>query len=75
MIYLEKYMKKHSKSVDLTKAPLNTKYGRMDEVTSARNPRLKYGISKIYYIESDSFDPYYNLALEEKLLDICKEKI
>ena len=33
----------YSKSVDLTKAPLNTKYGRMDEVTSARNPRLKYG--------------------------------
>ncbi|HCY06179.1 MAG TPA: lipoate--protein ligase [Erysipelotrichaceae bacterium] len=32
------------------------------------------GISKIYYIESDSFDPYYNLALEEKLLDICKEE-
>ena len=32
------------------------------------------GISKIYYIESNSFDPYYNLALEERLLEICKEE-
>lgn len=32
------------------------------------------GISKIYYIESNSTDPYYNLALEERLLEICKEE-
>ena len=31
------------------------------------------GISKVYYIESKSHDPYYNLALEEKLLEVCNE--
>ena len=31
------------------------------------------GISKIYYVTSDSYDPYYNLALEERLLEICGE--
>lgn len=31
------------------------------------------GIEKIYYVESSSFDPYYNLAIEELLLNRCKE--
>ena len=26
-------------------------------------------ISKLFYIETDSFDPYHNIALEEYLLD------
>ncbi|NLC97014.1 MAG: aminomethyl-transferring glycine dehydrogenase subunit GcvPB [Erysipelotrichaceae bacterium] len=33
----------YSNSVDLHKAPMTTKYGRMDEITAARNPILKYG--------------------------------
>lgn len=33
----------YNKTVDLHQAPLTTQYGRMDELTAARHPILKYG--------------------------------
>lgn len=42
-IFRKVHEEAYSNSVDLHQAPLTTKYGRMDELTSARHPILKYG--------------------------------
>lgn len=42
-IFINIYHEAYDHSVDLSKAPFTTNYGRMDETNAARHPILKYG--------------------------------